>query len=78
MSNAICEKTNNDQLRAIIEASGLTQTEALAIFNRDLGPAAYSRDSWMAFLANPESRRYRKLKDTLLAHAQAVLPRKVE
>ena len=64
-------KTNNQRLRELVEKSGLSQPVALTIFNRGLGAAAYSTDSWKAFLANPESARFRPLKAELLAHAEA-------
>ena len=63
-------KTNNQRLRELIEGTGLSQAAALAIFNRGLGPAAYSMDAWKAFLVRPGSKKYRPLKDELLAHAE--------
>ncbi|WP_218511094.1 hypothetical protein [Variovorax sp. dw_308] len=62
--------TNNERLRALVEASGLTQAVALTVFNRGLGPAAYSESAWKAFLVSPDSSRFRPLKDELLAHAE--------
>ncbi len=35
------DKSNNQQLRELVEASGLTQAVALTVFNRGLGPAGY-------------------------------------
>jgi len=64
------EKSNNQQLREIVEASGLTQAVALTVFNRGLGPAGYSESAWKAFLADPSAVRFRPLSDELLAHAQ--------
>lgn len=63
-------KTNNERLRELVEASGLTQAVALTVFNRGLGPAAYAESSWKAFFVRPDSPRYRPLKDELLAHAE--------
>lgn len=63
-------KTNNERLRELVEASGLTQAVALTIFNRGLGPAAYSVSTWKAFLVKPDSPRFRALKDDLLEHAE--------
>jgi hypothetical protein len=63
-------KTNNERLRELVEASGLTQAVALTVFNRGLGPAAYSESSWKAFFVRPDSPRFRPLKDELLAHAE--------
>lgn len=62
--------TNNERLRALIEAAGVTQAVALTIFNRGLGPAAYSMDTFKAFLVRPDSAKFRVLKDELLAHAE--------
>ena len=65
-------KTNNERLRELITATGLTQPQALALFNRALGPAAYSASAWKSFLVNPDSTRFRSFKDALLAHAEKV------
>lgn len=62
--------TNNERLRQLIAEAGLTQTVALTIFNRGLGPAAYSESAWKAFLADPATSRFRPLKDELLQHAE--------
>ena len=66
------KKSNNQRLRELIEGAGVSQAIALTIFNRGLGAAAYSGDSWKAFLSNPETTRFRALKDELLAHAENV------
>lgn len=63
-------KTNNERLRELVDASGLSQPVALTIFNRGLGVAGYSFDTWKAFLVNPDSKKFRSLKDELLAHAE--------
>jgi hypothetical protein len=63
-------KTNNERLRELVEASGLTQAVALTVFNRGLGPAAYSESTWKAFFVKSDSPRFRPLKDELLAHAE--------
>ena len=70
------KKTTNEQLRALIEASGLTQTAALARFNRGLGPAAYSESAWKSFLVDPATTRFRPLKPALLEHARLALAKK--
>ena len=62
-------KTNNEQLRDLVEASGLTQAVALTVFNRGLGPAGYSESAWKAFLADSAAARFRPLSDDLLTHA---------
>jgi hypothetical protein len=63
-------KTNNERLRELIALSGLTQPMALTVFNRGLGVAGYSMDAWKAFLVKPESKKFRPLKNDLLAHAE--------
>jgi len=70
------KKTTNEQLRALIEASGLTQAAALARFNRGLGPAAYSESAWKSFLVDPSTTRFRPLKPALLEHAKLALAKK--
>lgn len=65
-------KTNNERLRELVESSGLTQPVALTIFNRGLGPAAYSESAWKGFLSSPDTTRFRPLKDELLEHAEKV------
>ena len=52
-------KANNVRLRELITATGLTQPQALALFNRALGPAAYSASAWKSFLVDPDSARFR-------------------
>ena len=64
------DTSNNARLRELIEEAGITQAVALTIFNRGLGPAAYSMDTFKAFLVNPSSAKFRPLKPELLAHAE--------
>jgi hypothetical protein len=64
------EKSNNEMLRELVSASGLTQAVALTVFNRGLGAGGYSESAWKAFLAQPDSARFRPLKDELLEHAR--------
>jgi hypothetical protein len=66
----LTQSTNNEQLRELVEASGLTQPVALTIFNRGLGSQAYSESAWKAYLSNPETTRFRRLSDDMLAHAK--------
>jgi hypothetical protein len=63
-------KTNNDRLRELIAEAGVTQPVALTIFNRGLGPASYSMDTFKAFLVRSDSTKFRPLKDELLEHAE--------
>jgi hypothetical protein len=62
--------TNNERLRELVEASNLTQPVALTIFNRGLGSGAYSESAWKAYLSSPETTRFRRLSDDMLAHAE--------
>ncbi|KAF1003918.1 MAG: hypothetical protein GAK28_04381 [Luteibacter sp.] len=64
------EKTNNERLRELIQASGLTQPVALTVFNRGLGARPYSESAWKSFLSRPDSSRFRALSDEMLAHAE--------
>ena len=64
------EITPNMRLRQLVEESGLSQPAALAVFNHGLGVAGYSLTTWKAFLASPESNKFRPLKPELLAHAE--------
>lgn len=63
-------KTNNERLRELVDASGLSQPAALAIFNLGMGPAGYSINTFKAFLVRSDSPKFRPLKDELLAHAE--------
>ncbi|MDP2449089.1 MAG: hypothetical protein Q8Q74_08055 [Polaromonas sp.] len=65
-------KTNNRRLRELIEGAGISQPVALTLFNRGLGPAAYSESAWKSFLSSPSTTRFRPLGDDLLAHAEKV------
>lgn len=63
---------NNERLRQLVEGAQLTQAAALSLFNRGLGAAGYSLSAWKAFLAQPDSVRFRPLRDELLQHAERV------
>lgn len=60
--------SNNERLRQLVEESGLSQPEALALFNKGL-LKPYSLSAWKAYLGSPESARWRPFDDTLLKHA---------
>jgi len=62
------DPSTNARLRELIEEAGVTQAVALTIFNRGLGPAAYSMDTFKAFLVSPTAAKFRPLKPELLAH----------
>ncbi len=62
---------NNIRLRDIIASVGLTQLDALALFNRGL-IKPYSTSAWKAFLSDRAASRWRRFDDALLAHAEKV------
>jgi uncharacterized protein YehS (DUF1456 family) len=63
---------NNAILRKLIEAAGLTQREARELFNK--GQAKQITESgFKAWLAAPESVRWREMSDSYRAHAERVL-----
>lgn len=65
------DSSNNARLRALIEGAGLTQAEALALFNaKMIKPLSLS--GWKAYLADRDSVRWRRFDDALLAHAESV------
>ena len=66
------KKSNNEQLRDLLRRANLKQAEALEMFNKALGPAAYSMSAWRSFFVKPTSTRFRPFKDALLAHAKSV------
>lgn len=72
MSMNTTKLTNNEKLRQLVESSGLTQKEALALFNAPLGPAGYSLEYWKGFFCKPGTSRYKPLRDDLLTHAEKV------
>lgn len=65
---------NNERLRQLIEASGLSQLEALALFNRGQ-VKQISLSSWRSWLAAPDSARRRNLSDAYLHHAERLFSR---
>jgi hypothetical protein len=71
-TNTAQQQTNNERLRALVDGAGLTRAVALTLFNRGLGPGAYSESAWKAFFCAPKSARFRPLKDELLQHAEKV------
>lgn len=63
--------SNNLRLRELIETAELTQAAALTLFNRgQVRPITES--GWKAWLADPESVRWRELSDAYKDHAEKV------
>ncbi len=65
---------NNVRLRELITQSGLTQLDALALFNRGL-IKPYSVSAWKAFLADRSATRWRRFDDALMTHAEKIFAR---
>lgn len=76
MHKSTTNHPNNVRLRELIEAAGLTQAAALTLLNR--GQARPITESGIkAWLAAPDSVRWRELSDAYLAHAEKVLAKVV-
>lgn len=67
-------KDNNARLRELIEEAGLTQAEALDLFNKKM-IKPLSLSGWKSYLADRDAVRWRRFDDKLLEHAEAVLKR---
>ena len=69
--------SNNIRLRELVESTGLTQAVALTLFNRgQVRPITES--GFKAWLAAPESVRWRELSDAYLDHAEKVFSKAVK
>lgn len=67
----MAEQDNGQQLRALIEAAGLTQAESLRRFNlRQARPLSLGQ--WKAYLASMESTRRSPCPDTVLKRAAKI------
>jgi hypothetical protein len=67
---------SNDRLRALIEATDLTQAEALARFNRSIGLRPIALSTWKGYFVNPTSTRWRRFDTRLLSHAEKVFKKR--
>lgn len=67
--------SNNERLRRLVEAAGVSPAVALTLFNRGLGAQAHSDSDWKALLASPATERFRPLDEHLLAHAEQAFAR---
>jgi hypothetical protein len=65
---------NNARLQQLIANAGLSRSAALALFNLDQR-RKYAESTWKAFLAKPDSARWRRLRPHLLARAESALTR---
>jgi hypothetical protein len=66
--------TNGNRLRRLIEGAELTQDRALELFNNARPKLfdPYSLSAWKAFLAEPDSARWRPFSDKLLERAEKI------
>ena len=66
--------TNGQRLRKLIERAGLTQDKSLQLFNNARPKLfdPYSLSAWKAFLADPDSARWRPFSDKLLERAETI------
>lgn len=66
--------TNGHRLRKLIEGAGLTQEKSLELFNNARPKLfdAYSLSAWKAFLAEPESARWRPFGEKLMDRAEKI------
>lgn len=62
-------KDNGQRLRELIEAAGLTQSEALSQFNRRQA-LTLSLGQWKAYLAKPDSARRSPCPEKVLHRAE--------
>ena len=51
------DTSSNDRLRALIEATALTQAEALARFNRGMGLRPIAMSTWKGYFVKPDVTR---------------------
>jgi hypothetical protein len=64
--------TNNERLRELVAASGLSQPAALTVFNRGFGIRGIKESTWKGYFCDPQTTRYRAFNDDLMAHAEKV------
>ncbi len=66
------KKTYNEELKDLVNQSGLSQQGALDLFNSGR-TSPYTLSSWKAFLASPTSARWRPFNEDLWHHAEKTL-----
>lgn len=75
MTTSTKNHPNNIRLRELVESTGFSQAVALTIFNRgQVRPI--SESGFKAWLAAPDSTRWRELSDAYLVHAEKVFAKK--
>jgi len=70
------ESSANERLRELVEASGLTQAQALAKFNEAMGLRPIALSTWKGYFVTPQSSRWRTFSAAFLAHAARVFARR--
>ncbi len=72
-SKKVRDATSNDRLRELVQASGLTQVAALALYNKGLNALAKCSDhSWKSYFSEVTSKRWRHVKPEVLERAEKV------
>ncbi|RTL29334.1 MAG: hypothetical protein EKK47_13610 [Burkholderiales bacterium] len=65
--------STNARLRKLVEGSGLSQMDALALVNRKVGVRKISDSAWKSYFCAEGTSRYRNLSNELLELAEKVL-----
>ena len=64
---------NNDRLRVLVEATGLSRAGSLALYNKGLHVLARCSDhSWKSYFSDPDSERWRHVRNEVLERAEKV------
>lgn len=66
------QNPNNERLKELVQAAGLTQAAALERFNVGLGARPLSASTWKGYFCDHTTTRFRGLSDSLLQHAEKV------
>ncbi len=64
--------SSNERLRELVAAVGLSQPDALAVFNRSIGVRPISLSTWKGYFCAPGTQRFRSFSQDLLVHAERV------
>ncbi|MES2877560.1 MAG: hypothetical protein V4713_03990 [Pseudomonadota bacterium] len=66
------KKTTNQRLRELIEGANLTQSDALALFNKDFGIRGIKESTWKGYFCDPSTTRFRGFNPELMPHAEKI------
>lgn len=72
MTAAKTAKTANQRLAELVKGAELTQSAALALFNRGLGIRGIKESTWKGYFCSPQSSRYRQFRPEFLSRAERV------